>query len=152
MRNPWRFPWRSGTEAVPWVKNRSGRELMWAEGWAYVEVVSQEGAGGITGPKQASLGTLSRWWQKAGAEMQMETRRCSVKRPLVTSTNIPLDKASHMAGCRHSGRSSEATAKCVTIGKSQEVKPFNSSHGWAHCTTPAFFFFCFLVKEESSSH
>ena len=34
---------------------------MWAEGRAYMEVMSQKGAGGITGPKQASLGTLSRW-------------------------------------------------------------------------------------------
>ena len=35
------------------MKNRSGRELMWAEGRAYMEVVSQEGAGGIAEPKQA---------------------------------------------------------------------------------------------------
>ena len=84
--------------------------------------------------------------------MQMETRRCSVRRPLVTSANIPLDKASPMAGCRQSGRPSEATAKCVTTAKSEELKPCNSPHGWARFTTPAFFFFCFLVKEESSSH
>ena len=31
---------------------------MWAEGRAYMEVVSQEGAGGITEPKQASLAYL----------------------------------------------------------------------------------------------
>ena len=82
MRNPWRFPWRSSIEAVPSMKNRSGRELMWAAGRAYMEVVSQEGAVGITEPKQASLGTLSRGWQKAGEEMQVETRRCSAKHPL----------------------------------------------------------------------
>ena len=61
---------------------RSGRETTWAEGRAYVKVLSQEGAGSITKAKRARLGMLSQWWQKARAEMQMATCK-SVKHLLL---------------------------------------------------------------------
>ena len=106
--------------------------------------------GGESGRSWRHRRTQAGWARCHSGDKRQEQKckwklRCSVKRPLVTSANIPLDKASHMAGCRQSGRSSEAMAKCVTAGKGEEFKPCNSSHRWAHSTTPACFCFCFLL-------
>lgn len=133
-----------------WPESRAGvgerscrhkEEHMWRR-WLRKELEASQNR------SRLSLGMLSRWWQKAEAEMQMETCKCSVKHllvsPLLTSHWIKqvtwLD-AERVGGHQRSWQSTWLKEGVRYL-----------SHRCDRSTTPALFFFCFLVKEESSSH
>lgn len=137
-----KISWRSGigscalNEEQEWERTHVGRrESIYGGG------ESQEGAGGITEPKQVghvvTVVTKGRSRNANGNSGALSSCR------LVTSANIPLDKAVTWLGADKVGGHQRPWQSCVATGKGEEFKPCNSSHRWAHSTTPACFCFCF---------